>query len=329
MDNVNTQLAQEWIRSYGKQITEGIVESAMSQSPIFITINLSGKSSKEERKVELERVRDMFSDSSLGIEAELLENGSIRIPDQYPTLVSKWPGYSTGDWWVQDPSASLPAIALETIVSKDHPSKLDKLHVVDLCSAPGGKTAQLCSMGFGKVTAVELSSPRTKALRENLDRLGMTDRCSIVVGDGRVWRPDGTSGTQVDAVLLDAPCSATGVGSRRPDVLQKSPNLEEIISLQRELAVHAIDNLLTDGGILIYATCSLLQSESEDQIRWLLSREDGPGIEILPFQEGEIPGFDSAIHESGWLRVIPGQLPGSYGQCDGFFVARLRRKKQG
>jgi 16S rRNA (cytosine967-C5)-methyltransferase len=261
---------------------------------------------------------------SSGEEAALLEHGSIRIPNQHPAVVSKWPGYDTGDWWVQDPSASLPAIALERLLSRDNPTTLEHLHVVDLCSAPGGKTAQLCSFGFGKVTAVELSSQRTKSLSENLDRLGMNKRCEIVVADGREWRPQNDE--RVDAILLDAPCSATGVCRRRPDVLRKSPDLQEITTLQRELAIHAIDNLLKDGGVLIYATCSLLHSESEDQVQWLLSREDGPDIENVPFEVGEIPGFDSAINENGWLRVIPGQLTGPQIDSDGFFVARLRRK---
>ena len=323
LDNVNSQLAQELVKSYGEQVTERIVESAMSQSPIFITVNLSGKRTHDERKTELERVRAMFSEAS-GAEAQLLEHGSIRVPDELPSVVSNWPGYSAGEWWVQDPSASLPAIAMEKILSSDNMTKLDELHVVDLCSAPGGKTAQLCSFGFGHVTAVELSHKRTMALSENLGRLGMKERCEIVVADGREWKPE--SDDRVDAVLLDAPCSATGVGSRRPDVLRKSPDLQDITALQRELAIHAIDDLLKDGGILIYATCSLLHSESEDQIRWLLSRVDGPGVENIPFTEGEIPGFDSAIDKNGWLRVIPGQLKGPPSQCDGFFVARLRRK---
>jgi 16S rRNA (cytosine967-C5)-methyltransferase len=324
MDNVNSDLAQAWIQTYGEQVTERIVQSAMSQSPIFITVNTTGKRSEAERKQARERVRAMFSTYSDGEEAELLEHGSIRVPDHHPAMVSKWPGYSTGEWWVQDPSASLPAIALERTLSKDDSTaKLEKLHVVDLCSAPGGKTAQLCSFGFGKVTALEVSLKRTKTLTENLDRLGMKERCDIVVADGREWRPD--LGGRVDAVLLDAPCSATGVGSRRPDVLRKSPDLKEITDLQRQLAIHAIDDLLKDDGVLVYATCSLLQSECEDQVRWLLTRKDGPCVENVPFKKGEIPGFDSAIDENGWLRVIPGHLTGALNQCDGFFVARLRR----
>jgi 16S rRNA (cytosine967-C5)-methyltransferase len=295
----------------------------MSQSPIFITTNHDGESSEEERTIQRERIRETFSSLALADEAELLEHGSIRVPELESSIISKWPGFDQGEWWVQDPSASLPALALyNTLVIQDE-RKPRELHVVDLCSAPGGKTAQLCSLGFGKVTAVEVSSRRTKPLKDNLERLGMMERCEIVISDGREWKPN--EDHRVDAVLLDAPCSATGVGSRRPDVLQKSPDLKEITKLQRELAVHAVDNLLKPGGVMVYATCSLLKSESEDQMQWLLAREDGPKIEVIPFEPGELGGFDEAIDENGWLRIIPGHLPGSLSYCDGFFVARIRR----
>lgn len=316
-------LARAWIESYGEKSTQKIVEASMSQSPIFLTTNHNGESTDEERKVQRERIREIFNALALSDEAELLEHGSIRVPELESSIVSNWPGYDDGDWWVQDPSASLPAIALyNTLVMQDG-RKARELHIVDLCSAPGGKTAQLCSFGFGRITAVELSSRRTKPLQENLERLGMMERCEIVVSDGREWNPK--DGDCVDAVLLDAPCSATGVGSRRPDVLQKSPALQEITKLQRDLAVNVVDNLLNPGGVMVYATCSLLKSESEDQMKWLLAREEGSEIKTIAFQPGEIAGFDDAIDENGWLRIIPGHLPGSLGYCDGFFVARIRK----
>ena len=322
LDNVSPVLAREWIKCYGEVSTEKIVDAAMSQSPIFVTVNESAESTDDERKAKRGLIREMFSASSIGEQAELLAHGSIRVPEQQSSIVSMWPGYELGEWWVQDPSASLPALALwNAMKTEKNPGNL---HVVDLCSAPGGKAAQLCSLGFGRVTAVEISSKRTKPLRENLERLGMTKRCDVVVMDGREWRP--AEGDHVDVVLLDAPCSATGVASRRPDVLRKSPDqLEEMMELQRELAAHVVDNLLPPGGIMVYATCSLLKSESEEQMRWLLAREDGPKLETIPFQPGELPGFDQAIDENGWLRVIPGHLPGSLSYCDGFFVARIRR----
>jgi 16S rRNA (cytosine967-C5)-methyltransferase len=139
--------------------------------------------------------------------------------------------------------------------------------------------------------------------------------------------------SRINGILLDAPCSATGVGSRQPDVLRKNINLSELVTLQQELLVHSVENLLPVGGILVYATCSLLRQEGEDQIEWLLNRSvkdgsDGGGstVKLDPFRIGEIPGFDACIDsDKGWLRVIPGTLPGSLQYCDGFFVARLTK----
>lgn len=325
LDNVNTDLVQQWIKTYGEERTKCIVEISMKQSPIFVSVNHPMGSSDSQSNEKLEEVKQYFSMNSIaGESAELLQTGSIRVPEQLAPLVSSWPGYHEGDWWVQDAAAALPAIALHRTIHPDGGrDKLKDLHVVDLCSAPGGKTAQLCSLGFGRVTAIEVSRRRTKQLRENLRRLGMVDQCNVVVSDGREWYPQVSE--RIDAVLVDAPCSATGVASRRPDVLRKSIDLDELHGIQRDLMVHTVDNLLAAGSVMIYATCSLLKSESEDQMNWLLAREEGRKIEPLPFQRGEIPGFDDAIDESGWLRVIPGELDGTLASCDGFFVARIRR----
>ena len=273
-------------------------------------------------------------------EAKILPHGSIRVPSRMYGSVTNWPLYNEGDWWVQDAAAAIPAIALyKELIKKrrnnnndsDNDSNLDtisNMNVVDLCSAPGGKTAQLCSFGFGSVTAVEKSPKRIKPLKENLQRLGMVDQVEVIVADGTEWIPPSKNdGGRIDGVLVDAPCSATGTGSRRPDVLRKSRDgVDELVQTQRELVVNTVDNLLAPGGIMVYATCSLLQCESEDQMKWLLNRKEGAEMENIPFVPGEIPGFDDAIDENGWIRVIPGTLPGSLSQCDGFFVAKLRRR---
>jgi 16S rRNA C967 or C1407 C5-methylase (RsmB/RsmF family) len=293
----------------------------MVQSPIFLSVNHETGSTEEERQAKLESIRMEFSGANSS-QAELLPHGSIRVPSGLLGAVSRWPLYDEGEWWVQDPSATLPAIALYNAVCTNDQAAQD-LHVVDLCSAPGGKTAQLCSLGFGKVTAVEVSSRRTKPLMDNLKRLKMEGVCEVTVADGREWKPGNDD--QVHGVLVDAPCSATGLGSRRPDVLRKSPDLTDLTTVQRELAAHTADVLLQPGGIMVYATCSLLKQESEDQMNCLLSRSDGADMETVPFLPGEIPGFDDAIDANGWLRVLPGTLPGSLVSCDGFFVARLRR----
>jgi 16S rRNA (cytosine967-C5)-methyltransferase len=324
-DNIANWLSREWIDIYGKETTHHIIETSMEQSPIFISVNYEPNSTDEERIEKLKLFSKHFSTENNS--AQLLPHGSIEVPkDLYGGAVSKWPFYNEGEWWVQDPSASLPAIALKNALLKDKPQEAKEMHVVDLCSAPGGKTAQLCSFGFGKVTAVEVSKRRTKTLRDNMQRLGMNGIFEAVVADGREWVPS-TCGS-VQGVLVDVPCSATGVGSRRPDVLRKHVDtVDELTTTQRELAIHTADNILEPGGIMVYATCSLLKRESEDQIKWLLSRKDGAKMETLPITPGEIPGFENAIDENGWLRVIPGVLPGSLKYCDGFFVARLRRIK--
>jgi len=354
IDNVDPWLAKQWIKQYGKETTETIVEAAMSQSPVFVTVNQiidaddddGGQNENENDNSvtttatrldkineRLEQIRDVFTstdDEGNPLPAELLPVGSIRIPDNLGGAVSRWPLYDEGAWWVQDVSATLPAIALFNSLSDTYgEEKLRDMHVVDLCSAPGGKTAQLCSMGFGSVDAVEFSPRRSRSLHQNLKRLVMEDICNVVVADGREYEPDITSGS-VQGVLVDAPCSATGVGSRRPDVLRKSIDMNELTTIQRELLMHAVDNILEVGGVLVYATCSLLKQEGEDQIDWLLSEkgcnESVTHLETIPFTPGEIPGFDNCIDENGWLRVVPGVLPGSLRFCDGFFVARLAKR---
>ena len=239
-----------------------------------------------------------------------------------------------GAWWCQDPAATIPALALYKALLRHSKSTNDSTtssktyHVVDLCAAPGGKTAQLCNL-FDKneavVTAVELSSRRSERLAQNRARLGMN--WETVVADASEWLP--STGTIIDAVLLDVPCTATGTASKRPDVLRRSAtDMTELLDVQQKLAQHAANNILPVGGIMVYATCSLLKQESEDQVMKLLQHNNGTAarLETVPLEPGEIPGFDECIDEHGWMRVIPGALSGtSLEQCDGFFVARLRR----
>ena len=406
-DNFEPTLIEEWINTYGGEKTKTIMEASMEQSPIFISVNqrtgnfLDGSSRNKIQKIAQTFDRKNNNNSKSNEEeidvdeknpyvTEILPQGSIKVPKQYMGKVSLWPLFNDGDWWVQDPSATLPAIALfnglcrfygdvgskqkiglatsssmkppaasksmadsvlqsifatETTStnggeSEDRqqaaaaPSSPGDMHVVDLCSSPGGKTIQLCSLGFGKVTAIEVSPRRIKPLKDNIQRMKMEHFCEVIVADGRQWLPD-PGCSKISGVLVDAPCSATGVGARRPDVLRKSPpDLEELLVVQRELAAHAAGKLLDIGGIMVYATCSLLRQESEDQVQWLLSRpgsdddaatDDVAKLETVPLLPGEIPGFDEAIDDNGWLRVLPGVLPGTLSLCDGFFVARLRR----
>ena len=249
----------------------------------------------------------------------VMENGSVRVHD-FNGLVKDIPGYDAGEWWVQSLSASTPALGLISSLKPSHQGT-SSLHVGDMCAAPGGKTSQLLSAGF-KVTAIESSMKRIKRLNENLDRLNLSTNCNIENLLGQEWEP----ASPIDGILLDAPCSATGTGIRRPDILQKqSDDIEGLLITQKALCEHCVDNVLKKGGILVYSTCSILREESEDQMKALIARESQTKLRTIPFMKGEIPGFDSAIDENGWLRVLPGCQEGYIQDCDGFFVARLEK----
>lgn len=325
-DNIAPWLIQEWKKSWGDEATLAISESFMKQSGIDISVNYDiGTFTAEHRLEQQEKIQTAF-----GSGTEVLPQGSIRVGESVSGAVTEWPLYNEGRWWVQDVSATLPALALYNSLAGNGSYALDgadNFHVVDLCAAPGGKTAQLVSLGFGNVTAVELSQRRSRRLSENLERLNMLDRCTVCVADGSEWKPNDED-EPVMGVLVDVPCSATGTGTKRPDVLLRDQDLGNLLDVQQKLAQHCADSIISPGGIMVYATCSILKQESEDQVEKLLERGrsgNGALLETVPIKRGEIAGFDDAIDENGWLRVLPGMLSGSLSNCDGFFVARLRR----
>lgn len=219
--------------------------------------------------------------------------------------VEAMPGFRAGGWWVQDLAASLPARLLGSGEGRT---------ILDLCAAPGGKTMQLAAAGW-KVVAVDASAKRLARLSDNLARTGLS--AQVLQGDVRTWAPD----AQVDAILLDAPCSATGILRRHPDVLHRIEprQIAEMADLQRELLDRAAD-WLKPGGTLIYATCSLERAEGEDRIGAFLDTHAGWSIDRVRADElpaGILPD------ESGYIRTLPGMLSDA-GGLDGFFVARLR-----
>lgn len=329
-DNIAFWLQEEWKKSWGVEELNSIANAAMTESPVYISVRHALGSSPEERLKQIKRVQESFEsykveDSIPLPKTQILPQGNICIQKQcFPGPISQWPLYNEGEWWVQDASATLPAIALyNALVDMGEGSQ----HVVDLCAAPGGKTCQLISLGFPKVTAVEVDRRRAKQLQTNLERMRFNDRCEVIIADGTTWVPPGGRESAM-GVLLDVPCSATGTGSRRPDVLRRSDDLTSLLMMQVELATNCADNILAEGGIMVYSTCSLLKQESEDQIHRLLHREEGARLTIVPFVQGEIPGFDECIDENGCLRIIPGLLPGNLNTCDGFFVARLQKRMQ-
>lgn len=219
--------------------------------------------------------------------------------------VSALPGFDSGEWWVQDIAASVPA-RLVPAGPKD---------VLDLCSAPGGKAMQMAAAGH-RVTAVDLSEKRLQRLSQNLDRTGLS--AQLVCADALEWKPD----RQFDSILLDAPCSATGTFRRHPEVLYRArPRIiAEAAELQSKLIDRAAD-WLRPGGALVYSVCSLEPEEGEGIAGDFLSRRSD--LRIAPPGPGELPGFAAPASE-GWVRLLPGTLEDE-GGLDGFFAARLVR----
>ena len=217
--------------------------------------------------------------------------------------VAKLPDFDSGTWWVQDLAASLPARMI--------PSEAKR--VLDACAAPGGKTMQLAAAGH-EVTALDRSESRLARLSENLARTGL--KAETVVADAREWTPD----APYDAVLLDAPCSATGTFRRHPEVLYRARPaiIEQMAEFQAELLLRAAE-WVRPGGNLVYAVCSLEPEEGERQIDAFLAER--PDYRIEPAQQivaGVTPD------ERGWLRILPGMIE-EQGGLDGFFAAHLVR----
>ena len=320
LDNISPWLIDEWRESWGEENTR-VIADVLMEEPAHLDLSCKFHFIDDERE-RLSKLEQLRLDLCVDGDALILPHGSIRVKNLSGSIASH-PTFKNGSYWVQDASAALPAMALYNAL-KNSTRDVSSLHVVDMCAAPGGKTAQLVSAGFGKVTAIEANKRRSRRLVENLERLEYVDKCSVAVMEGQQWLPD--VGDNVAGILLDTPCSATGTGSRRPDVLRREPDLGNLLSTQQLLLTHCVDNILQVGGVLVYSTCSLLKRESEDQIHKLLERKaknGGAVVKTVPFTKGEIPGFDWSIDENGWLRVLPGVLPGELRRCDGFFVARL------
>jgi len=220
------------------------------------------------------------------------------------TSVIDLPGFAEGGWWVQDLAASLPARLVPG----------EAKEVLDLAAAPGGKTMQLAAAGHD-VTAVDSSGSRLQRLKENLQRTNLQAR--LVEADALTWAPK----QQFDAILLDAPCSATGTYRRHPEVLYRArPRIiAESAELQSRLLDRAADWVKPDG-VLVYSVCSLEPEEGEAVVRAFLDRHPGFGVDT----PAGLPGFVTPSPE-GWVRILPGLLEAE-GGLDGFFMARLVRR---
>ncbi|WP_210528658.1 RsmB/NOP family class I SAM-dependent RNA methyltransferase [Rubellimicrobium arenae] len=238
---------------------------------------------------------------ALALGARLLPTESVRL--ETGAQVTALPGYQEGTFWVQDAAAALPARVLAPVRGE---------RVLDLCAAPGGKTLQMAALG-AEVTSVDLSAPRLDRLRDNLVRTGLQAR--VVRADVLEFHEDGW-----DAILLDAPCSATGTIRRHPDLPQARNGAEigALIDLQARMIDHAV-GLLRPGGRLVFSTCSLLPDEGEVQAAAALERHPG-----LVVERPEAPGIEPEWRTEFGLRLRPDHWAGQ-GGLDGFFIARFRK----
>ena len=286
--NTPDWLWDSWSAAYGEETARAIAEAHLAEPPLDLSV-------KDDPAVWAER-----------LSADVLPTGSLRL-ESGQGAVERLMGYEEGAWWVQDAAAALPARLLGNVKG---------LRVADLCAAPGGKTAQLAAAG-AEVVAVERTRSRARRFEQNLARLQLS--AEVVVADARSWQPD----RPFDAVLLDAPCSATGTLRRHPDIawLKAPADLPPLITLQDALLDAAVA-MLAPGGSLVYATCSLQPEEGPDRIAALLSRRSD--LSLVPVEPAELPSLAEAVTKEGYLRSLPCHWP-VRGGLDGFFAARLRR----
>ena len=273
---------ERWRRAWGQPVVEAARRLIAGRAPLDLSFKEAGAATA-------------FANSTS------LADRHARLDEA--SSVTALPGFDDGSWWVQDLAASLPARLIPDSAKT----------VLDLCAAPGGKTMQLAAAGH-QVTALDRSESRLARLRDNLARTKLS--ATLVTADALTW----TSDQKFDAILLDAPCSATGTFRRHPEVLTRASEriIEESASLQARLLDHAI-TLLAPGGTLVFATCSLEPEEGEDIVKALLERSHK--MTIAPPAVGELPAFVTPT-QAGVARILPGLID-EQGGLDGFFIARL------
>lgn len=290
--NVPPWLLAQWIEDYGLKSAGDIAQSNLSEAALDITVKNPD-------------IADMWASS---LDGSILPTGSIRT--QKSGRIEHMQGYDEGHWWVQDASAALPAQLFGDDISGQT--------VIDLCAAPGGKTAQFAAMG-AHVIAVDRSAKRMQTLKSNIERLNLVDHVETVVSDGAEWLPQ----EQAPYVLVDAPCTASGTIRRHPDMphLKTPRDQERLMDTQSRLLQHAAQMVALEG-ILIYCTCSLQKAEGDYQVENFLA--NNPGFALVPVRLKEVGGVQGIIQSDGSVRIHPYHMA-AHGGMDGFYIARLQR----
>ncbi len=284
-------LAARWRKTYGEAVAESIAATNRLEPTLDVSI-------RADPSIWAEK-----------LDAIVLPTGSLRLKTH--TAIQALPGYAEGAWWVQDAAAALAAQLLKITPG---------LNVGDLCSAPGGKAAQLAARG-ARVTAVDRSAERLKVLAANFQRLHLD--VEIAVADVTTL-----NGYAFDAVLLDAPCSGTGTIRRHPDIAwtKKAGDIAKLVTVQTRMLDKAFE-LVKPGGAIIYCVCSIEPEEGEQQIANLLRRN--PDLAREPITPEEVGGRSDFVNPQGELRTLPPYLPADdprLSGIDGFFAARLVRR---
>lgn len=278
---------QMLIDQHGEETTRAIARAHLAEPPLDISV-------ARDEPGWAERLR-----------AERLPTGTLRRPTG--GRIEELPGFAEGAWWIQDAAAAMPARLFGDVRN---------LQVIDLCAAPGGKTMQLAAAG-ARVTAIDLDAARIARVHDNAARLGFDIRCEVA--DARTWSPDAPA----DAVLLDAPCSATGTVRRHPEILWRKDRSDLLAQagLQHDLLGSAA-RMVRPGGLLVYCVCSLAREEGEDVVETFLAA--GPDFRREPLRPEELGGQSILLTPVGDLRTLPSHWA-DRGGMDGFFACRLRR----
>lgn len=287
LDALPDWLADGWRAAYGDTTAEAIAAAGFEEPPLDISV-----------KADAEGWADKLG-------ATLLPTGTLRRG--FDGRIEALPGFAEGAWWVQDMAAALPVLLLGPVAGK---------RVVDLCAAPGGKTAQLAAAG-AQVLAVDRSKPRLQRLERNLSRLGLT--AATRVADATEMKLE----EPAEMILLDAPCSSTGTIRRHPDIpwLKHADDPAKLAELQDRLLANAA-RMLAPGGVLVFCTCSLEPVEGLERVAAALAAD--PGLKRQPIRPEELGGLAELLTADGDLRSRPDQLA-NLGGIDGFYACRLVR----